>query len=357
MAECADLVMEACWECLSNDLMVEDSRRVYLMELAARAGIESQLLDRLILAEYGTDSSRDERQRIMLLCHFAQGGSAVALELLKQLAVRGIEAAQDELALVGMPGLQWLLDKVLPTIPNEELHRVSSWREDSGVSIRSLSKEHQRLLRNAQDRWRYHAPKRQVPKRQIQIDLARTLEEFYTETDTKKLRKLSLAIRMNRVPVDPTRLIEIAGNPERDRIYFTLLGKLDSDAVHDFAIKVLQRRPLLGFELEALLSSFRVADTPIVWLAIQEFDLRDEIATHALVSDLNQLIPKIEDPLPFLSWVYDASPCTYCRLNAVAMMVARQCLPPEIAYEATWDCEEDIRELARRVSNCKESRN
>ncbi len=77
--------------------------------------------------------------------------------------------------------------------------------------------------------------------------------------------------------------------------------------------------------------------------------LDNEIDIHNSCSTLIDICGKHFEPalLTCLLWVYECSPCTVCREEAVKLMVQHELLPQKLQEKCQFDCIENIRNLVK----------
>jgi hypothetical protein len=60
--------------------------------------------------------------------------------------------------------------------------------------------------------------------------------------------------------------------------------------------------------------------------------------------------PLVDDLSDALKWVYEYTPCTFCRYKAEKQLMEFNSIDMQIAQEILFDANEDIRELAEKNS-------
>ena len=170
-------------------------------------------------------------------------------------------------------------------------------------------------------------------------------EALLRTEDRQTAWRIAQAFRRRRFPLPRRRLFPHATHPERGGAVCEILGEIDAPQVRHFARGILRLRPLPWNAISALESSFRPGDERLVLSVLPDVVDYEADDLHGVVLDVVSLIREHpETPWqPHAEWVYDHSPCAFCRSSAVDWMADHGNLPDWIVEEAPYDAEPDIR--------------
>ena len=371
-ARYTDALLAACVENHQWDRQCEANRGPYMMRLLDLAGLRDAARERILQALPATEDDWDRDWMVDLLGELATAGDTVAWDALRSLAAAGNERAQDGLATTSETGLQWAFDNVLPKLPEDERYRVSFWLPDEEADDNTPLQKRLRALYQEWDKARDAAPKTRRPKRPTAAEFLRQVDanasvyvspldfaekatprqwrrlarSFVRETRARPLRNLTRPFRNHPFPLPARRLFRQADHPERGGYVLILLGALDTPAVRRFALGLLRRRPLPWNGMEALRSSLRKGDEPLVLSALVSVADKDRATRHDPILDVVGFMRRLPDGQwqPHAEWIFEHSPCSVCRDSAVDWMAERGTIPDAFLNEIPYDAEPDIRD-------------
>lgn len=183
-------------------------------------------------------------------------------------------------------------------------------------------------------------------------DKIRLAKIAVSESDlTIKANLLSaFTISRNKFPLEPELLIDYAcsKNAKLRETALDALTFLNADCIHEFSLELLnsQYSPE-AFEL--LINNYRNSDKKLLieLLGKIEIDRNSETHWHNIVLSIVRrgTIEKMPDEA--IMFVYERSMCSCCRESAVSELIRRNLLTKELCEECLWDCNSDIREIAR----------
>ena len=103
--------------------------------------------------------------------------------------------------------------------------------------------------------------------------------------------------------------------------------------------------------LAPILATFTEDDLALVENCLHEATQFNDEELHRFVLDLRRLTERHStvDWIIALRWIYERSPCSYCRSEAFFSMTQRNSVPEDILAEALFDAESETRKLARAV--------
>ena len=366
-----ETLLGACVENLQFDRQLEANRAPYLMRILTLAGLERAGRERIETALPGCESGWNRDLMIDLLEEMARAGDVHARTLLFDRAESGETRAQDDLALVDDAGLRWIEANVLPNLSTDDRWRISMWLPDEEADDRTPT---QRRLRAAdrendarRDADRTIRPKPKPDAREFlrEIKAGRrpkthpydfadvatrkqwreAAETLLRSKDAPSAWRIAQAFRRRAFPIPLRRLFPYAIHAELGGAVCEILGEIDAAQVRHFARKLLRLRPLPWNAVSALESSFRPGDEALVLSALPDVLAYDARDLHGVVGDVVTLFRKHPKGAwqPHAEWVYDHSPCAFCRSSAVDWMADHGNLPDWILEEAPYDAEPEIR--------------
>lgn len=166
----------------------------------------------------------------------------------------------------------------------------------------------------------------------------------------------AFTISRNKFPLKPELLIDYARseNEKLREAALDTLTFLSADCIHEFALEFLssQYSPV-AFEL--LINNYRDSDKKLLieLLGKIEIDRNSETHWHRIVLSIvcRGTIEKMPDEA--IIFVYERSMCSCCRESAVSELVRRDLFTKELCEECLWDCNSDIRDIARNYASQK----
>jgi len=188
-------------------------------------------------------------------------------------------------------------------------------------------------------------------------DLREVMQRLVAETDEKILTRLLWVFRRAELP------------DLHPRIW--ALAESENDGIREAAIEALaqSRDPRVGDcgRAKLRLPDFSENDSEVLDLFIRNYRPGDEVLIMSAINrlspnddnahDLGYSILKIyeENDSPVLSelltWVYETTPCTICRRDAVECMANSGCISPETAAECLHDAEEDTQKIGLQAKS------
>ena len=136
----------------------------------------------------------------------------------------------------------------------------------------------------------------------------------------------------------------------RDTI-LEVLSFVKNTQVHDFAYQLFMN----GDKQKAfsiLLFNYQPTDKELLldYLNSLTVDLSDTNGWHHIVHSILDVAEAENNTLPdeYLLWIYNNSMCSYCREYALDVLESRRSITFEMLMECKMDCNENIREMAKR---------
>jgi hypothetical protein len=194
---------------------------------------------------------------------------------------------------------------------------------------------------------------RHATREELQLVLAR----LAVEEDVKARVRLLWVFRRAPLPELHPRVWELAHAADHE----TQEAAMEALAQHrDSRIGNLARAKLVSTDfsprnaevLDLLINNYEAGDEVVLMSALRRLPPGDDFEVHSLCFSILAICKNNggAPALDMLRWCYEATPCTLCRCKAVAAMIARDSLPPDIAQECHYDANEETRRLASSVS-------
>lgn len=190
-------------------------------------------------------------------------------------------------------------------------------------------------------------------KRANDEDIREIFSLLLEETRTRRLYCYLRVFHMRALPELHDRIFELALSSNRQvrLAACTALSHRKSTRVRQFALNLLHEDPssIHSGALELLRLNYRAGDHVIIAKSLRGRLAPETI--HSIVLDLVLLAREIAGPelADCLHWAYEHTPCSSCRQSVVDKLIKWNAAPPELLEECLWDCEYEIRELARNA--------
>ncbi len=170
-----------------------------------------------------------------------------------------------------------------------------------------------------------------------------------SENDPEVLMRLLWVFRRAELPRLEDVLFQWANGSDegiRDSV-ITALTQIKDEKVHELAKEKVTKSDLLGPDNGAIglfHKNYEESDAELISSALSSLMVNDEDA-HALGYDLIELSELYEDAnlSNALEWVYEYTPCTFCRYRALMQLRKFGAIDAKIAEECQFDANEDIR--------------
>lgn len=172
------------------------------------------------------------------------------------------------------------------------------------------------------------------------------------ETRTEPLRRWLALFREVAVPRLDDRLFDLAVSEDQEvrRAAVRALANVQAPEVRDFALRLLRERGsavLLDSEAARLFTaSYEPGDHRALEAALPAEGSVDHL--HGLSQDLLQVtqVQKSPELAGCLRWVYEHTPCSLCREEAVRELIEREQAPEDLLRECLHDVSGDTRRMA-----------
>lgn len=361
------------------DSRFDGARGWYGAELIRHSGHEAALRGLLLkLARRTRGPSRHLSHRDAVIEEFARRGDETARQILFVCFEPNLDYrfAESIIRVDGIEGLDWVVRQVAPIFTENKARQVHWWREEA-TSIagkeavaewlaRESSQPYRelvswerppRLRRRPEPRqsfealcasWRDGKSKRFAPTHWVREASADEREQAWTsfrESDDEPwLQALGRGFRHKPDPRHLPWLMDRAWSwtGEWSNPFVTAMEEIIDGRVRELGIEMLAKRASLSglslLELNALSE-----DVEIVMKAVQT--IHDEDGLHGAGMSLLRIGERLPAAEPLL-WVYEKSPCSFCRETAVRQLVATRLAPREVLEECLFDSVDETREMA-----------
>lgn len=135
------------------------------------------------------------------------------------------------------------------------------------------------------------------------------------------------------------------------RVAAKVLSQSQSHLVREAALRLLssedENKIAAGFDL--IEKNYQPGDEDLIRLALANLSNDDRKHDAGISIQALAETHKTDEMLEFLLWTYENGPDSYCRHKVLEELLRRKQCPPDLLYEAQWDCFEDTQYLARAV--------
>ncbi len=365
-----EVILNACKEDQRFDGSFEDARTEYLMHLVERAGLCEEL--RSILLEQ--PEKIDGRQRLRLLAYYACKQDHDALALLQKEAKQGNLEATNVLMDFGF--LPWVIENILPEVPASEKWRFRLQEEE----YLALTTDQIQKLKEAEAEFEatVDRPSKGIDPKQTSIqtlfeqvkeseqyapslsrigpnlsdDQVQEIAELWlSETNRRKGNNFAKLFEVRDFPFPVSRIIDLVRNGLPPIQFEKVLSYEEDPLVREFGLELIASGDYRGYI--TLASSWEDQDFDMMTSSLRKFESADAQIIHGLCTNLLNIAGDWTpvERQPFLIWVYETSPCAFCRNGAATRMVQDGTLPEFYWEELQFDSEGATRELfANRIS-------
>jgi hypothetical protein len=390
-----DDILNACVHNLVFDTQCEIERTDWLISIINLTGEEDFYREEILKALLTSDNSRDVIQLIDLAKVFAQRGCAEAKKTIYDKFDRRefsetSSFAETLLDIDGINGLirfaeaignepederddwgnSWIYDTACERFGKEavraELSRQANVNENVRRFLDALdqidqekSEKRQRHVlifeqtlndieagKNCRGQYGYFG-RRFASQNELEQLFARLL----AETRREQLLSYLWVFRRKELPALDKKLFELAASEDKElqAAAINALSNSKEASIRDLAIRLIRenRDVICRSAIGLFEKNYQPGDYALIESALftpEDRDVLHRIA-HAIL-DLGEANP-LSELANCLLWVYEQTPCTNCRENAVKCLIKLDCLPDSVREECRWDCSDDIRELVK----------
>lgn len=364
-----EVLLDACLHDTRIDRQAEHPRGAWLFELLRLARMEHEALEVLLTTLPTEEDDADRNQMTDLLGAYAVAGSLRAETALFARAAGGDARAQDRLAALLPRGLEWLEAQVLPTLDEADAWIVGRWlRETTEPDTHDVQHRLRRFLEAAQAREKAR-PKRSRPasvqeflralrkdtkpqtsprffaQEATEAQFQEASERFLTVTSDPALWALRVMFRARPCPLPLERVFAQARDEQRGGRVCQVLGAMNDPRIREFGLSLIAERPPVKNALDTLCRSVQPGDEVAIAAVLPAMREADDLQKHRVALALFAMASDTPgfSGQPFAEWIYEHSPCAFCRNSAVRWMVEHGHLPEAIREEARHDAEPETR--------------
>jgi hypothetical protein len=192
-------------------------------------------------------------------------------------------------------------------------------------------------------------------KRATEADIACIVQRLERETDAVRLRRYLDMFVWRALPVVPSNVAALlfGGDKELHRSALNALENVRSSQVRQMALEAIQgeTEDCIHTGIRLLRSNYEPGDRAMLTAALEKMQDLDNL--HSACIPVLDMANKNDDVLlaDVFRWMYEFNPCASCRGSAVEKLVVWGEAPEQLLYEAQWDADQEIRNLARGVGN------
>lgn len=382
-----DLLLEACVHSLGHDPQSEGNRGDWLMMLLSSLADPTPYHRAVHAAFESSDNDHDVDQVASMLLHLAKSGSPEARQGLydkfdRQEFASEWMLSEEIIALDGLVGLlhvaralgrrlmsdpdYWLSDHLL-RLANEQMGAEVVDDALRGAAVKSVEvgRFHEAMA-GAEESLRAAEPHYGLADFLRELDegkrnargiasrfgrgastdeLSALLELIEGESDPDRIAKMLAVFRLRADPPGgPTRILPFARSPAEAvrKAAITVLSKFTDDRLGELSVELLGAGKLEGLELLERNYIAGQYDQVRGLLPIAA----DDDAVHGIALDIISIGRSHLDveAVDCLLWVYEESPCSFCRWSAVEDLIKLDRLPAQVATECLDDAMGETRE-------------
>lgn len=184
------------------------------------------------------------------------------------------------------------------------------------------------------------------------IEIEQIFERLLIETREKQLIRYLWIFKNRKLPRLDSRLIDLVqtDNTKLQSAAIAALSQYEDNSLRDLALRLIKQQPISVHNriIKLLTDNYQSGDVKVIESALnisQDIDFR-----HSIGMDLIELVDAQKDPeLKACSiWVYENTPCSYCRQQIVEILVKLQQAPRSMLRECLYDCSPEIRSLVQK---------
>ncbi len=397
----ADLVLEACLHNQQYDPLCESTRAPWLFEMFGNTSHYSRVRDAILGELHAENCTWYVNQVCRLAKEMAAHGDEAARQVLRAYTFyRASQSDEDDWqgtnAWIELTGVEGVIDLAriygqrLLVDPNDNPHYDYFWddkfeqlyqaalfqaaQNDPAISAYWTYREIDRKA-VAQERWQRIQEK--YPLDRILADARNGVGKYRTysafgryarpeELETVYTTLLTAADDVTRVrllwvfhleplPQLADVLFDWAMNGDEDlrRAAIFALEQVTDARVHALARSKVMSSHLHGansYALGLFLHNYHTEDAALINTVLVTIQPETDEDAHNLGSSLIILAGQHDDPelTPALHWVYENTPCAFCRHSAVEHLDQFEALDDTLLQECLHDAEEDTRDFAQK---------
>ena len=174
------------------------------------------------------------------------------------------------------------------------------------------------------------------------------------ETRREQLRRYLQLFGRRPMPRLHPRIMELATSDADEQVQIDAiraLSRVTAPAVREVGLRLLREQPSAVFRdvIRLFRQNYQAGDEAIIRTALPAE--ADDKAMHWVGLDLVALTSEVDQPELFecVVWLYEQTPCSYCRNSAYETLMKWRLAPTDILAEARWDSCHETREQALKA--------
>ena len=370
-----------------DDAQCETTRGWYTAELMRASDHESVLCD-LVIRHLGRTKGprRDQSHRKAIVAELAKRGNLKANDALHA----GFDPA-DEFRLAGeileaegLVGLDWLIthsdgylvpesawilrwwvedlqsaygdDMVLQWLEKESAHRgeVATFKRllaEEPPAQKDHPKEAQISYDSLREQWAASEPGQQISTsmwvvKASEDELRKAWKAFESELDPDWLRRIARGLKRKPKFANIDIIADRARSWNGDlNPFVSALEEIKDERLRQLGLDLAQAGRIED-GVAILATNASPGDEPVIVAALRT--ITDDGHLHVAGMDVLRMSDDL-DTFEMLLWVYEQTPCSFCREGAVDNLIKSHNPPAWLLQECLWDCVADTREMARAL--------
>ncbi|MBL8823510.1 MAG: hypothetical protein JNJ77_13055 [Planctomycetia bacterium] len=182
-------------------------------------------------------------------------------------------------------------------------------------------------------------------------DLATVFESMILQSDPGRLSKYFRIFMHQPLPTFDARMLSFAwhANPEVRKSAHKALSNYSHTSVRKLVVDKLEAGLFIEGELKLLARNYEHGDAAKLERILHVSDDRDLL--HGVLFDLVKVFQsnKVAESTNLMLFVYDQSPCSNCRRNAVELLLSTGTAPDWLLVECQYDSSEEIRLMVKSI--------
>lgn len=178
--------------------------------------------------------------------------------------------------------------------------------------------------------------------------------KFIAEEREEQLLRYMWIFRRRKIPELSEKLLKLAKSEveELRLAAISVLKNIEHPAVRALALELCgteQQLPVIS-AVKLFVENYQDGDSSYIETILN--DQENENTLHWGGMDVINVFERnpLKELAKCLLWVYEKTPCTHCREQAVKLLIDNKLLPSDVLYECQYDCVEDIRVMAHKGS-------
>jgi len=389
-----ELILDACIHCHAIDPQIEGTRADFMFDLVNELPGRNHFRQAVLNSLSKCDDDWHAKQRFRFAARLAKSGDEQAKRLMYESFHPGPNMGEaiaiEFMNLDGIAGFLFAVEKIGKLLSGEPKNVDFGWlmssateylgeqntfdclREEAKqnplvqVYLKAVETSDTKSNQPSFSSWlkgaSYEQLKTKLPikwpvglgfwgKRASEEDILRAAQGLVAATELEMQRSHLAIFRQRSFPLDLSILVQFAGSPNEQVQWAALsaLTQISDPAVRALAIDLVRTKARWReLAINLLRPNYQPGDHEII---LDWFEAEEDMETlHTFSRGLLAFWsanPSEELHNRMLLSLYEKCPCSYCREDAVSVLLERNALPEHIRAECAWDANEDIRDLIR----------